>query len=110
MNHHELKAARKLLFFSIPEAAKWVGQVNVTTWRRWEAGKVPIPDDVEWEILALLVYREQTIASFTESKRALGSPDSLDTWVSQGNHEKHWRPYQSAIAAHWAKNRAPNLL
>lgn len=107
MNPHELKAARKLLFFSTAEAARWIGQVNVSTWHRWENGKVPIPADVEAEMLALIAFREQTIASLPNSNRALGSLESLDSWISRGNHEKHWRPYQSAVAANWAVNSAP---
>jgi len=64
MNPCELAAARRLLMLSAPEAARWVAAdaerprgVEERTWNRWEAGKLPVPANIEAAMLALLAQR-----------------------------------------------------
>jgi hypothetical protein len=50
MNNKELQAFRKLLMLDVKEAAEHIGDVSPRTWQYWEAGRNPIPKDVENEI------------------------------------------------------------
>ncbi|WP_118986296.1 Aca2/YdiL-like domain-containing protein [Photorhabdus sp. CRCIA-P01] len=47
MTNKELQALRKLLMLDVKEAAECIGGVSSRTWQYWEAGRYPIPQDVE---------------------------------------------------------------
>lgn len=61
MNHIELKTARKLLNLSIEDAAENIGGVSQRSWKYWENGERPIPQDVERNINFLLDRRKEVI-------------------------------------------------
>ena len=63
-----LQALRRLLFFSVPEAAEHIGGVTERAWRFWESGKWPIPADVIERINGMLAWRERALA---EAERAM---------------------------------------
>ena len=104
MTEHELKALRKLLFYSIPEAAVLVSAstarpdgVSERAWRKWESGQVPVPEDVSNSIKALVRYREDVVRKLT-GKQEIRWFDSLEEWRQTGQADVLFCPYQSAVA------------
>ena len=61
MNHYELQAFRRLLFFSERDAANMIGGGSVDEWHRWEYGICNIPagipnlmkDTIRWRANAI---------------------------------------------------------
>ncbi|MDR1853471.1 MAG: YdiL family protein [Azoarcus sp.] len=108
MTNTELEVARRLLFFSQAEAAAMVGGVSEQAWRRWEAGRKPVPDDVEVRLRFLLDYRSRALlAGRAVIEQAPADAEltviwygSLDGWASlEGREPVEWRAQQSAVAA-----------
>lgn len=81
LNNHELQAVRKLLMLDVSEAAEYVGNVSPRSWQYWEAGKVPIPDDVEMEMYGLLQIQDKVV-------------DRLLSDGKDGSHVKYYHSYQ----------------
>ena len=111
MNAPELQALRRLLFFSVAEAARWIAVdadrprgVEERTWNRWESGKAPIPINIAAAVLELLVWHRRELAAVRQLVAARASPDPLrlltypdgDDWPAD---RRHWRPSHS-VAAH----------
>ncbi len=112
MNAAELQALRRLLFFSVAEAARYVaadaqrpGGVEERTWNRWEAGKVPIPANVAQALYHLVAVRESRVQDLkamirlskaTELPLVLPWYDDIEDWV---HPRSLMRPIQSAHAA-----------
>lgn len=46
MNKTELKLMRKLMFFSVAEAAEVISKTRARQWQRYEKGDAEIPEDV----------------------------------------------------------------
>ena len=108
MKSFELEAARRLLFFSPPEAAAMVSNTSEQAWRRWESGSRKVPDDVaqrmteliEWRQAAINATVKQISAAPKEASIALVWYDSLDDWATlPGREPTLWRPQQSVCAA-----------
>ena len=111
MKHHELEALRRLLFFSVPEAAALIGDVSEQAWRRWESGSRAVPEDVAQQLLTLADWRQSAIDA---AARQIGSAPSattvaviwyatLDEWASlPGREPALWRPQQSVASALFA--------
>ncbi len=108
MKSFELEAARRLLFFSPPEAASMVSDTSEQAWRRWESGSRKVPDDVaqrmteliEWRQAAINATVKQISAAPKEASIALVWYDSLDDWATlPGREPTLWRPQQSVCAA-----------
>lgn len=108
MQHIELEALRRLLFFSPPEAASLIGDASEQAWRRWESGARKVPDDVaqrmadliEWRQAAIDATVKQIAAAPKEAAIALIWYDSLDDWATlPGREPALWRPQQSVCAA-----------
>ena len=107
MKSHELEALRRLLFFSVPEAAAMIGGVSEQAWRRWESGSRSVPEDVSARMQALSDWRQHAIDAAIRQISA--APDaaitllwysSLDDWATlPGRDPALWRPQQSACAA-----------
>jgi hypothetical protein len=107
MNHSELEAARRLLFFSLAEAAALLGGVSEQAWRRWEAGSRPIPPDVVEAVESLMIWRDSALSE--SLKQIEAAPDAtrcaliwystLDDWDTLPDSEPIlWRPHQSVVA------------
>ncbi len=103
----ELEAFRRLLFFSVPEAASWLGNVSEQSWRRWEAGARGVPVDVADLIGEILDKREQRIRLLRQAAKQSPSTETfpllwyprLDDWHSfEGGGPTLWRVHQSACA------------
>ncbi|MDR2128550.1 MAG: YdiL family protein [Burkholderiaceae bacterium] len=89
MKPHELEALRRLLFFSQSEAAK-LCEVSEKTLRRWEFGRLPVPDDVFAFMRRLVHLRQQMIdariAEFPGGARVcLIWYESDDDWRGRSN-------------------------
>lgn len=100
MHPPELQALRRLLFYSAPEAARWVARdaerprgVEERTWNRWEAGQRPIPDNIAARIRELIAWRDR-------HRRELGP--GVVIWYAEADDwpgpPELWRPAQSVIA------------
>ncbi len=110
MNHIELSALRRHLFFTQAEAAKLIGGVNERTWQRWEKGEFEIPEHVAKQLHKLFLWR-QNIIDYTldliEEKEneidldeiTLDWYETLDEFKRKPDYEEiYWRPHQSACA------------
>lgn len=118
MTHLELQSLRRLLFFSVPEAALLVAAsperltgVQERTWRRWEDGSVPVPENIAQAIMALAGWRSRAVAAMRESVNQMAQAhgdeaslnvvwyDTLDDWASLAGREPVlWRPHCSVVA------------
>lgn len=61
MKNYELQALRKLLMFSVAEAAVHLGKVTVRTWQYWESGSHAVPEYVADRIRELVEMRAQSL-------------------------------------------------
>jgi len=112
MRNIELEALRRLLFFSVPEAAECIGDCRERSWRKWESGDRGVPDDVADRIRLMIKWRGQAIQAMVESiadgERASGVIpenivlvwyDSVDDWITlDGRESALFRPQCSVIA------------
>ncbi|MRR50809.1 MAG: DUF1870 family protein [Rhodocyclaceae bacterium] len=119
MTPSTLQALRRLLFFSVEEAALLIGDVSPRSWQYWERGERSIPDDVAETITRLCDWRDQAIWAAEETirgqKRARkGAPDlvmvwyqTLDDWATLPQREPLlWRPQCSVVAEIAARHGA----
>ncbi|MBI4997869.1 MAG: DUF1870 family protein [Rhodocyclales bacterium] len=106
-----LQALRRLLFFSVEEAALLIGDVSPRSWQYWERGDRTIPDDVVETVQRLCAWRAQAIATAEASIRELQAHhgtqaesvlvwyQTLDDWATlPGREPLLWRPQCSVIA------------
>ena len=114
-----LQALRRLLFFSVPEAATLIGQVTERSWRMWEHGERTIPQDVQQAIVDLCQWRAQALATAEKkiaeiqgrhgpaASVALLWYQSLDDWATlPGREPAQWRPQCSVVAELVARHDA----
>lgn len=113
-----LQALRRLLFFSIDEAAAMIGGVSPRSWQFWERGERTIPDDVIATLRRLCAWRQKAIAagSVQMAKAPAGTElaliwyASLDDWTSMAGREPElWRPH-CAVAAELAARHGAHLV
>jgi len=106
MNNKELQAARKLLMLDESEAAEHIGGVSPRTWQYWESGRNAVPEDVAYEVQALLTVRGELAEAIAE---ALPEGDELielpfhsayETFLAAnpGKNKVDWRMEQSIAA------------
>jgi hypothetical protein len=99
-----LQALRRLLFYSVPEAATLIGSVTERSWRFWEEDQRTIPPDVIERIGQLVAWREQELASTRHTFQAHPNVPllwyvSAEDWLTLPGRELIlWRPYCSVIA------------
>ncbi|CAB4139712.1 Protein of unknown function DUF1870 [uncultured Caudovirales phage] len=112
MKPFELAAARRLLFFSPPEASALISHTSEQAWRRWESGARKVPEDVENKIISLIEWRRTAIGETVKKIRAAPKKDaislvwyaSINDWETLPGREAHlWRPHQSVCAAVFAE-------
>jgi hypothetical protein len=119
MTPANLQALRRLLFFSVEEAALLIGNVSPRSWQYWERGERNIPDDVIATIERLCSWRAQAIATADAQMAALQArhgPSSgavlvwyqtLDDWATLPEREPLlWRPQCSVVAELAARHGA----
>lgn len=120
MTASELQALRKFLMLDIPEAARIIGGVSERTWRYWEAGRSPVPVDVEDKLTGMLSERQRVIEQYEaeamthcespvdEEAERLQLPYYPTLEAYQSKHQQAgalmWRCYQSAVAELYANN------
>lgn len=106
-----LQALRRLLFFSVEEAALLIGDVSPRSWQYWERGERNIPADVTATVERLCAWRAQAVASAEASIRDLQDRhgpqaasvlvwyQTLDEWATLPAREPLlWRPQCSVVA------------
>lgn len=106
-----LQALRRLLFFSVEEAALLIGNVSPRSWQYWERGERSIPADVMATVEQLCAWRAQAIAGAERAIRELqehhGQPaetvlvwyQTRDDWATLPAREPQlWRPQCSVVA------------
>lgn len=118
MSPATLQALRRLLFFSIEEAALMLaagpdhpGGVSPRSWQYWERGERSIPADIVETITRLCAWRATAFESSSTQIAALrnrhGAPSdivlvwyqTLDDWTSMDVREPLlWRPQCSVVA------------
>ncbi|MFZ6655951.1 DUF1870 family protein [Undibacterium sp. TJN19] len=123
MNGPTLKALRSLLFFTMDEAAIFVGGgVSLRSWQYWEAGNRPVPPDVAESVGELAQWRVKAVAAANASvAQALSElPDdanvdpirlvsyaSVEDWMTlPGREPVLWKPNCSVIAEICARHHA----
>lgn len=117
-----LQALRRLLFFSIEEAALLIGEVSPRSWQYWERGERNIPADVVAMVRRLCEWRDQAIAGTEagirdmrelhgkEANMALVWYQTLDDWATlPGREPLLWRP-QCSVAAELAARYGAQLV
>lgn len=112
MNGATLAALRRLLLFSVPEAARWVPVasdrpqgVEERTWNRWEAGRQPVPPNVAARMRELVAWADQAEAAglATLAERAGDQPcDVALIWYAEADDfdgpAVMWRPQCAVVA------------
>lgn len=128
MNGSTLEALRRLLFFSRPEAATLIGAslarprgVSDRAWRMFEAGDLPVPDDIAERMGELMHWRDRALATAESQIRELRARlprnaaadirlcwyDSIDDWATlPGREPIQFRPQQSVLAELAARHGA----
>lgn len=120
MTASELQALRKFLMLDIPEAARIIGGVSERTWRYWEAGRSPVPVDVEDKLTGILSERQRIVEQYEseamaccenpgdEEAERLQLPYYPTLEAYQAEHKDsgslQWRCHQSAVAELYASN------
>lgn len=97
----------------VSEAAEHIGHVSARTWHYWEAGRSPVPDDVEQEMLNLASIRVEMMAAIdeqliTEERPKLPFYSKLKEFISD-NPQKNvidWRLSQSVAALYYTEGHA----
>lgn len=133
MSPTTLHALRRLLFFSISEAARYVAAsaerpagVTERSWQHWETGDRPVPDDVAEQMIALSSWRDRALVATRleiadarqkaeEAGKTLKIPAlwyaSVTDWMSMPDRPAvHWRPQCSVVAELAAKDGATLVL
>ena len=98
MTNHQLTMLRKLLFFTVAEAAELVSLTSERAWIHWEAGKRKVPEDVAAKMWELVGYRENLLDDADDGLIYFASRESFPF------KPEYWRPHQSAMAAILALN------
>ena len=115
MNAPELQALRRLLFFSVAEAARYLAVddqrpagVEERTWNRWEAGKGRVPANIAATVRQAVQYRASAIEALADQlaqlRASAGQRKPLVlTWYAEVDDwplaPVLWRPAQSALAS-----------
>lgn len=100
MNGATLGIVREFLFFSVPQAASYIGKVHVRTWRYWESDHVQIPVHIAEKMGQLVEYRKLKLKEYREDpKRVFIYCSTIDEWreVAKGE-DIFWRPNCSILA------------
>ena len=103
MNHIELQALRRLLFFTQQEAASLISGTSHRAWQHWEDGKRSVPVDVEREIFNLCDWRLEAIETIREIMNqatcdSCGRIVYYEKMIDWSGEPVLWRPHQSACA------------
>jgi hypothetical protein len=113
VNSTELQALRRLLFFSVPEAAQWVSAsedrpagVSERAWRLWESGERETPADVAATLWKLVSWRADALQTADDVLNESEPVDArlvwyprLDEWLTlKGRTPILWRPHCAVVA------------
>lgn len=113
MNNFELQAMRRLLFLEVSEAAELIAKVSNRTWQYWEAGRSPVPGDVEFEIYGISQWRTQLINELIEEYPWDSEETMQIKWYhtyeafleeNPNSNKILWRLHQSVVAFIFAES------
>lgn len=112
MNAKELQALRKMLMLDVSEAAEIIGGVSTRSWQYWEAGRSPVPDDVEDKMMRALTQRQHLMDEIEANLDKEGDTISVPFYAyhdefAEANPGKGilpWRISQSVAAELYANN------
>lgn len=118
MNQTTMQALRRLLFFNVDQAARYLAAsadrpdgVSARSWQMWEAGERPIPADVIAQISALCEWRstarEAAGAQIAAARKARGEQHealppalvyytAIEDWLPR--EARLWRPHCAVMA------------
>ncbi|PHI44607.1 hypothetical protein B9T65_25200 [Serratia marcescens] len=82
MTNKELKALRQILTLECSEAAEHIAGVSTRSWQRWEAGVVPVPDDVANQLTDLANIRDGLVEQHYEEFQAAGDVITLNFYMT----------------------------
>lgn len=103
LNNHELQAMRKMLMLDVSEAAELIGNVSNRTWQYWEAGRSPVPEDVDTEIYALKSQLNECIDGIVEAGEENNNLQWYHTFEEflrdyPGQNKVWWKLHQAVCA------------
>jgi len=110
-----LHAFRRIMFFSVEEAALYVGKVSPEAWRMYENGEAAVPEETMELVAHLLRWYEDTYSGMlgsieTHSHVAMTWYATIEDWLEQPGNRKvreifslgcikaMWRPCQAVVA------------
>ncbi|WP_299314224.1 DUF1870 family protein [uncultured Halomonas sp.] len=110
MNSRELQALRKFLMLDVSEAAEIIGGVSKRSWQYWEAGRSPVPDDVEDKMNGLMTQRQYLMDEIGAKIDEAGGVISVPFYASYAEFAAEnpdqgvipWRLGQSVVAELYA--------
>ncbi|RFA24373.1 hypothetical protein CAI21_21945 [Alkalilimnicola ehrlichii] len=119
MNAKELQALRKMLMLDASEAAELIGGVSPRSWQYWEAGRSPVPADVEVTMEVLVEQRAKLIDEIEERVKGKPVDERIDVLelpfyqrfedyeaANPGKSRLDWRVEQSVSALYFADGMA----
>lgn len=119
MNNIELQALRRLLFYTIPEAAALISGTSTRAWEHWESGQRPVPEDVAAQMVKLAGWRQNAINEILAERKKLEKnhrdPGQIslvyyNNSIDFMHNPQLWRPAQSVCAAFLAIDNRVRLV
>lgn len=114
MTGKELQALRKFCMLDVREAAEIIGKVSARSWQYWEAGRSPVPDDVQDMMNGLMTQRQYMLEDAEMDAEAAGGTVSLPFYVTYEEYAREhpgqgvipWRLSQSVAGELYASGIA----
>lgn len=103
MTNLELQAYRRFLMLKVAEASQYIGKVEVSTWRDWERGAIPVPHSVADAMNDLKNQRSEKINIIIKSINDRVGSSSIRYFMTFEEFQKtnptldvvQWRLHQS---------------
>ena len=102
MNAYTVASVRKFLFYSVSDAAKYVGNVDVRTWRKYESGALKAPSRVIFNLNDMLSTRTVMLKFLTKNSIDPDGTKSLTFYpnVNDWTEDAYlYKIYCSAVAS-----------
>ena len=103
MTNLELQAYRRFLMLKVSEASEYIGKTDVETWRKWENGSLPIPENVAIAMKELKAFRTEKIKLIINSINDRVGSNTIRYFMTYPEFKKvnpdldvlQWRLHQS---------------
>lgn len=104
---------RKMLMLDVSEAAELIGNVSNRTWQYWEAGRSPVPSDVDEDIYALKSQLNECIEGIIEAEEEDNNVRWYHTFgdfeSDYPGHNKVWWKLHQAVCAELFANQGDDI-